>query len=148
MGDEGLKHRERAACTPEPVAAAGFNLGADLPYGLTIEHVRLAMNDFTDFLGFVNQQLFTRDMERLESIVMPANFSSIVGEFMSSRIPKHCPSTFPVRDGVGGATAGGGLAFRRQVGDEPEDDHGERHPHGLREDDGELDLQGGYSDRS
>jgi hypothetical protein len=46
----------------------------------------MAMNDFTDFLGFVNQQLYTRDMERQESIVMPANFSSIVGEFMGSRM--------------------------------------------------------------
>jgi hypothetical protein len=79
MGDEGLKHRERAACTPEPIAAAGFNPNADLPYSLTTDHVRLAMKDFTGFLGFVNQQLNTRDMERLESIVMPANFSSIVG---------------------------------------------------------------------
>ena len=25
MGDEGLKHRERAACTPETVATLGFN---------------------------------------------------------------------------------------------------------------------------
>lgn len=79
MSDEKLKHHERDACTPEQVAAGGFNPQADLPYGLTTEHVRLAMNDFTDFLGFVNQQLNTRDMERLESIVMPANFSSIVG---------------------------------------------------------------------
>lgn len=92
MGDEELKHRERAACTPEPIAAASFNPRANLPYGLTTEHVRLAMNDFTGFLGFVNQQLNTRDMERLESIVMAANFSSIVGEFMGSRIPKHCPA--------------------------------------------------------
>lgn len=92
MGDEELKQRERAACTPEAVSPEGFNSNADLPYGLTTEHVRFAMSDFTGFLGFVNQQLNTKEMDRLESIVMPANFSSIVGEFMGSRIPKHCPS--------------------------------------------------------
>jgi hypothetical protein len=87
---EELKQLERAACTPEPVAASGFNPNVALPYGLTTEYVRLAMTDFTGFLGFVNQQLNTKEMDRLESIVMPANFSSIVGEFMSARIPKHC----------------------------------------------------------
>ncbi|MEK7409122.1 MAG: hypothetical protein AAB225_29010, partial [Acidobacteriota bacterium] len=29
-------------------------------------------------------------LPRLESMLMPANFSSIVGEFMSATIPKHC----------------------------------------------------------
>lgn len=50
------------------------------------------MRDFLDFLGFVNGQLHTRDMERLETMLMPANFSSMVGEFMNSGIPKHCPT--------------------------------------------------------
>lgn len=92
MSEEHLKQLERAACTPERVTASGFNPKAVLPYGLSTEHVRLSMLDFLGFLGFVNQQLNTREMERLESIVMPANFSSIVGEFMSSRIPRHCPT--------------------------------------------------------
>jgi len=92
VGDEELKLRERAACTPEAVAPSGFNPNTVLPYGLTTEHIRLAMLDFTGFLGFVNQQLNTKEMDRLESMVMPANFSSIVGEFMGSRIPKHCPT--------------------------------------------------------
>jgi hypothetical protein len=92
MSDEKLKQLERAACMPETVAVTGFNSRTILPYGLSAEHIRLAMNDFLGFLGFVNQQLNTKEMERLESIVMPANFSSIVGEFMSARIPKHCPT--------------------------------------------------------
>jgi hypothetical protein len=92
MSEDKLKQLERAACTPEPVTVTGFNASTVLPYGLTFEHVRLAMNDFLGFLGFVNQQLNTKEMERLESIVMPANFSSIVGEFMGARIPKHCPA--------------------------------------------------------
>ena len=50
------------------------------------------MNDFTNFIGFINRQLHSREIERLESMLMPANFSSIVGEFMSSSIPKYCPS--------------------------------------------------------
>jgi len=48
------------------------------------------MNDFSDFLGFINQQLNTKGMPRLESFLMPANFSSIVSEFMNIAIPKYC----------------------------------------------------------
>ena len=50
------------------------------------------MNEFIDFVGFIGQQLRSRDMPRLEGMLMPANFSSIVGEFMTSTIPKHCDS--------------------------------------------------------
>jgi len=87
---EELNHLEKEACTPYPVDPSGFNPNAVIPFGLTIEHMRLAMTDFVNFLGFINQQLFTREIERLESMLMQANFSSMVGEFMSSTIPKYC----------------------------------------------------------
>lgn len=48
------------------------------------------MNDFVNFLGLINRQLHSRSMERLEMVLMPANFSSIVGEFMTSALPKYC----------------------------------------------------------
>lgn len=82
---------ELAACTPRPVSLDDFNPAAVLPYGLTPEQVYLAMTDFLNFLGFINLQLHARQIERLEVMLMPANFSSIVGEFMSSTIPKYCP---------------------------------------------------------
>jgi hypothetical protein len=50
------------------------------------------MNDFIDFLGFINQQLYSKRIERLEVMLMAANFSSMVGEFMISNIPKYCSS--------------------------------------------------------
>jgi hypothetical protein len=81
---------ELIACTPHQVLFDGFNPNVALPYGLRIEHLQAAMNDFTNFLGFINPQLHSKGIERLESMLMPANFSSIVGEFMSSSIPKHC----------------------------------------------------------
>lgn len=81
---------EVAACTPVPLDAASFNPKAHLPYGLTVQHIRQAMAGFLDFLGFVNQQLNSRGLPRLESFLMPANFSSIVGEFMSLTIPRYC----------------------------------------------------------
>ncbi len=62
----------------------------ELPYGLQNGHIMLAMNDFLGFLGFVNEQLNTRQISRLESILMPANFSSIVGEFIKMNIPGYC----------------------------------------------------------
>ncbi len=81
---------ERVACTPVPVSADNFNTKAILPYGLALAHVYLAMNEFVDFLGFINQQLNSKRIQRFESMLMPANFSSMVGEFITSTIPKHC----------------------------------------------------------
>jgi hypothetical protein len=48
------------------------------------------MVEFTEFLGFVDTQLGTKKMVRLEDMLMPANFSSLVGEFMTASIPKQC----------------------------------------------------------
>jgi hypothetical protein len=50
------------------------------------------MQDYLDFLGFINAQLNTKGIERLESFLMPANFSSMAGEFMAAAIPKYCKS--------------------------------------------------------
>ena len=83
---------ELSACTPTPVNPSAFNDRCALPYGLSVMDVRQAMEDFVDFLGFVNGQLHTRGLPRLESFLMPANFSSLVGEFMVMRIPEHCPT--------------------------------------------------------
>ncbi|WP_448337588.1 hypothetical protein [Chloroflexus aurantiacus] len=82
---------EYKACTPVPVNPDFFNPTCELPYGLTVEHIRRAMEDFIDFLGFINQQLYAKGMPRIESFLMPANFSSIVGEFINNRIPEYCP---------------------------------------------------------
>ena len=81
---------ELESCTPLPISADGFNPQATLPYELEIGHLRSAMNDFVDFLGFINNQLHFKQMIRLEKMLMPANFSSIVGEFMTASIPKYC----------------------------------------------------------
>lgn len=86
-----LVDNEGTASVPTPVNRDGFNIEATLPYGLTIDHLREAMSDFVDFLGLLNGQLYANNMPRMESILMPANFSSIVGEFMISAISKHCP---------------------------------------------------------
>jgi hypothetical protein len=83
---------ERAACIPVPVDPAGFNPISSLPYGLQLEHIQAAMGGFIDFLGFINGQLHSNGIERLESMLMPANFSSVVGEFVISNIPRYCPA--------------------------------------------------------
>lgn len=83
---------ERQAVTPTPVDAKGFNPNAVIPYGLTTTQLHAAMNEFQNFLRFVNEQLLSKDMVRLESLLMPANFSSVVSEFMNTSIPKHCPT--------------------------------------------------------
>lgn len=67
-----------------------LNKDAVLPFGVTVEHIFSAMNEFTDFLGYIDTQLVAKEMTRLEEMLMPANFSSMVGEFMTSSIPKYC----------------------------------------------------------
>jgi hypothetical protein len=79
-------------CLAEQPNQAWFNQAAQIPFGVTVEHVRKAMTEFTDFLGFVDSQLATKEIERFEDMLMPANFSSIVGEFVTASLPKHCPT--------------------------------------------------------
>ena len=83
---------EAEALVPFPVQQAWLNPACQLPYGLEADHVYQSMAEFVDFLGFINQQLFQREFPRLESFLMPAGFSSLVGEFMNITIPKHCPT--------------------------------------------------------
>jgi len=78
---------EKLACIPRPLNSNGFNPNCALPYDLKTEHVQRAMQDFLDFLGFINQKLNTKEMPRLESFFMPANFSSMVGEYLNVTIP-------------------------------------------------------------
>jgi hypothetical protein len=81
-----------AAYLPQLCDPSGFNPAAQLPYGCTTDHIRQAMDEFIEFLGFVNQQLATKGIQRLETLLMPANFSSMVGEFVIASIPKYCPT--------------------------------------------------------
>ena len=83
---------EIAACTPHPLDPANLNTKAQLPFGVKPEHVFAAMQEYIDFLGFINVQLATKQIPRFETMLMPANFSSMVGEFMSASIPKQCPT--------------------------------------------------------
>jgi len=87
-----MTYTEEQACTALPINEHSFNSSCALPYGLTVKHIKAAMIDFIDLLSFINSQLYTRQTPRLETILMSANFSSIVGEFMSAAIPKYCDS--------------------------------------------------------
>jgi hypothetical protein len=81
---------EKTARTPIPLEPTGFNPNMRIPYGCTVNAVQKSMEAFINFLGFLNHQLLTRDLPRIEMLMMPANFSSLVGEFIVSTIPKRC----------------------------------------------------------
>ncbi len=83
--------KEHQACMPVAVNRSAFNADCRLPYGLQVEHVGSAMEDFIYFLGLVNHQLHAKGIARLESLLMLAMFSGLVGELICSRIPKYCP---------------------------------------------------------
>lgn len=90
MDDSTLAKLEAAACRPAQVHMEHFNPSAEIPFGVTPEHLCSAMNEFIGFIGFLGQQLHTKQLMRLESMLMPANFSSMVGEFISASLPKYC----------------------------------------------------------
>ncbi|HEX5546395.1 MAG TPA: hypothetical protein VFX24_03240 [Ktedonobacterales bacterium] len=90
--DVDIDRLELVACTPQPIRRGAFNPNVLLPFGCATDHLFSAMDDFINFLGFVNSQLHTRQMPRLESLLMPANFSSVVSEYMNVTIPKYCSS--------------------------------------------------------
>ncbi len=81
---------EKLACIPVSVSEGEFNPNCVIPYRCTVNDIRQGMEDFIDFLGFINQQLYSRNLARLESMLMPASFSSLVGEFMHLGITKYC----------------------------------------------------------
>jgi len=81
---------EIASRIPTPIDRKYLNPRSVIPHGCTSDHVYAAMGEFVDFLGFINTQMATRDIPRFETMLMPANFSSMVGEFMSTTIPKYC----------------------------------------------------------
>lgn len=81
---------EAAACQPVLLSLNGFNPNTKIPFELQTDHIRAAMQEFLDFLRFVNTALLTKQIPRLEAFLMPANFSSMVGEFMNAAIPKYC----------------------------------------------------------
>lgn len=85
-------YTEKEACSPVPPDWGKINPNVELPWGVEAQHVFKAMCEFTDFLKLINQSIHEREMPRLESFIMQANFSSMVGEFMSANIPKYCNS--------------------------------------------------------
>ena len=55
------EEKELQACSPIAVDPDSFNPDCDLPYGLETIHIYQAMNEFIDFIGFINEQLKTKD---------------------------------------------------------------------------------------
>lgn len=90
MANITVSEEEARACQAEPLNNQGFNLAAQIPFGVQTSHIQSAMQAFLDFLSFINGSLLSRQIPRLESFLMQANFSSIVGEFMGAAIPKYC----------------------------------------------------------
>lgn len=79
-------------CIPDRPSLENFNRNASIPFGVSIKHIYQSMVDFAEFLQVVNTELARKNMMRLEDMLMPASFSSMVGEFIVSSLPKHCPS--------------------------------------------------------
>ena len=49
-----LQQLELEACQPVPLNANGFNSKVKIPFGLRANHIQQSMQEFIEFLGFVN----------------------------------------------------------------------------------------------
>jgi hypothetical protein len=87
-----MKRPDLTFCVPAQPSLANFNANAKIPFGVSVKDIFHSMVDFTDFLRTVDTELVRKEMARLEDMLMPANFSSVVGEFITSNLPKHCSS--------------------------------------------------------
>lgn len=67
----------------------GFRHTAVLPYGMTIDEVRRAMDEVYDFLHFVNNALVSNGLDRLEDTILGNSFSGIVSELCVRGISRH-----------------------------------------------------------
>lgn len=80
---------ELSACRPFPLDPSGLNPHAVLPYGLTSDDVLLAMEDYLQFLGFIDYALHENGIRRLATLMQSANFSTMCSEFMHLALAKH-----------------------------------------------------------
>jgi len=55
-----MARNEERACRPVAINDDGFNSRAKIPCGVRIQHIRKAMDEYLEFLGFINSQLFTK----------------------------------------------------------------------------------------
>lgn len=62
--------------------AEGLNAGANLPYGLTVEEVRTALERVYDFLHELNGFLVSRGYDRLEEIILGNSLSGFISELV------------------------------------------------------------------
>lgn len=67
-----------------------WNQSVVLPYGLEVAHIKKGMEDWIEFLNFINSGLESTYSFVLEDFMLNAGFSSMVSEFMCSTLPKHC----------------------------------------------------------
>jgi hypothetical protein len=86
-----------ALILPEQVERDGFNPRAKIPFGVTTDHVRAAMEDFIEFMTLIDTQLHGKGMDTLEAVMQQASFSNLVSEMMCAGIPKHCPTIVKYR---------------------------------------------------
>jgi len=82
--DYAAQDMERLACNPLPLDPKGFNSKVVIPYGCKIDHIRKAMVDFLDFLGFINQQLYTKQIPRFESFLIINFYFLLITKFKSN----------------------------------------------------------------
>lgn len=92
-----MDNDEVNACSPLRLNLKGFNLKCILPYDLKLELLKNAMQDFLDYPGFINQQAISKGMLRLETLLTPADFSSMVGEYMNITLPMYCPTLVKIQ---------------------------------------------------
>ena len=65
---------------------------ARLPFGVTVDQIVQAVNDFYAMFADINAHIIGRGYGRLETLLREATFSDVVGESLTRAVAKSCPS--------------------------------------------------------
>jgi len=76
----------------QEIAEAGVRRGKLLPYGLTAENIRDAMDNILEYLHQINRFSTEHGFDRLEELMLGNTFSGFLSELVVKATARHCPS--------------------------------------------------------
>lgn len=72
-----------------------FSQAPNLPYGLRITDIQMAMQDVYDFFFDVNSHLHSNGLARLDDMLRPANLTGTISDMLTDTLAKHSRTLVP-----------------------------------------------------
>ncbi len=81
--------------TRQTVDLSKFNRNIQLPYGLRISDIQMAMQDVYDFFFDMNSHLHQNGLARLDDMLRPANLTGTLSDMLTDTLAKHSRTLVP-----------------------------------------------------